>query len=762
MASRIVHKEPKMTEKSSAWREEYHFENCVIRSDTRELLRDGVVQKIERRSFDLILYLLKLEGRVASKDELLEHVWGNHFVSESVIAQSIMKVRKALGISGKEPGPIKTIHRVGYRFASEVRKAIATPASASPAAEMALRPAGPSRVLWLPTDCTLPREDLSWVRYGLLSVASHVLHGHGVATVPASEAIRVHESMEDDRYRSASVVWPGTREIAIPVVRSRMTAQDDRFRLEWWMQLDGVGHSNHVEGPAPAELALRAAREVSLIVRMRSGLQPNAGQETRFWEDADQLVSLAVSLDQSDKALPLMAICVDMPHCPLRIWAEYALVMAQRADPSTLLRTQRMAQLAIEAKDGAHEGWANLCSALYILYQHRTAEAVERAMAGVAMVRQAAPHPCHARALLLASQVLATAGKATEAVALWREAASLINPSSSPDLVCRVHLLRCELDHIATGQTAGGDTHTHADPTASARWLGHAPTTAWLQILHGVRACARGEWEACRHQLESGLESSERGGPALARLFAQLQLGSLHARSDDQAGLSASVIAVEHPALRSAPMGIAVGRWLQARCCYLAGDPDKALALAEDAMQDMADFGIWCSEDQWLFVAQLALVAGKRRAARALLMRLQARHASRPLQPRQATALAVEGMVEYAEGNASKALALFDQAVRLARGTLMSNIILFGHTWLALVDGRNPTPVQLAPAGQWVDATREGRHLRAMLLNKPYWALAQRQHPVLLGTAARLMTHRVADVGDQGQSNYAHYLPLPV
>lgn len=751
-----------MTEKSSAWREEYHFANCVIRSDTRELLRDGVAQKIERRSFDLILYLLKLEGRVASKDELLEHVWGNHFVSESVIAQSIMKVRKALGITGKEPGPIKTIHRVGYRFASEVRKAIHTPSSASPTAELASRPAAPCRVLWLPTDCALPREDLSWVRYGLMSVASHVLHGYGVTTVPASEAIRVHESMEDDGYPSPNAQRPGTREVGIPVVRSRMTAQDDLFRLEWWMQLDGVGHSNQVEGPAPAELALRAAREVALIVRMRSGLQPTPGQETRFWEDAGQLVSLAVSLDQADKALPLMAICVEMPQCPLRIWAEYALVMAQRADPSTLLRTHRMGQLAREAKDGAHEGWANLCGALHILYQHRTAEAVEQAMVGVAMVRQAAPHACFSRALLLASQVLATAGKATEGAALWREAASLITPSSSPDLVCRVQLLRCELDHIAMGQTNGADTHTHADPTASARWLGHAPTTAWLQILHGVQACARGEWEACRHQLENGLKWSERGGPAMARLFAQLQLGSLYARSDDQAGLSACVIAVEHPALRSAPMGIAVGRWLQARCCYLAGDPVKALALAEDAMQDMADFGIWCSEDQWLFVAQLALVAGNRRAARALLERLQARYASRPLQPRQATALAVEGMLEYAEGNASKALALFEQAFRQARGTLMSNIILFGHTWLALIDGRNPSPVQLAPAGQWVEATREGRHLRNMLQNKPYWAIAQRQHPVLLGTAGRLITHRVSDVGDHCQSSYAHHLPLPV
>lgn len=745
-----------MTEKCSAWREEYHFANCVIRSDTRELLRDGVAQKIERRSFDLILYLLKLEGRVASKDELLEHVWGNHFVSESVIAQSIMKVRKALGITGKEPGPIKTIHRVGYRFASEVRKAIH---SSSPTAPQ-LRPSGPPRILWLPTDCALARADLSWVRYGLISVATHVLHGHGVPTVPASEAIRLHESLEEDGRHWADGQRPGIREIGIPVVRSRMTALGDQFQLEWWMQIDGIGHGNQIEGPAPAELALRAAREVALIARMRSGLQLTPGQEAKFWEESSQLVALAVSLDQADKAFALMAVCIDMPQCPLHIWAEFVLLMAQRADEATPACTQRMAHLASLAHDCAYEGWAHLCSALHHLHQHRTTQAVEQAMSGVAMVRHAAPHACHARALLLATQVLATAGKVSEATVLWREAATLVNQVPSPDMVCRVHLLRCELDHMAMGQT--GVTETPTDGMASARWLGHTPMTAWIQVLQGLQSCARGEWETCRRQLEAGMNASEKSGSALARLYAHLQLGSFHARCDDQAGLVACMNAVDRPALRSAPMGSAVSHWLQARRCYLAGDAVQALSLAEKAMEEMADFGVWCAEDHWLFVAQLALVAGNRRAARALLQRLQARHECRPLQAWQATALAVEGMVEYAEGNASKALLLFEQACRLARGTLMANILLFGHTWLALIDGRNPSPAQLAPAGQWVEATREGRHLRAMLLNKPYWAIAQRQHPVLLGTAARLMTHRVADVGESGHSSYAHYLPLPV
>lgn len=92
----------------------------------------------------------------------------------------------------------------------------------------------------------------------------------------------------------------------------------------------------------------------------------------------------------------------------------------------------------------------------------------------------------------------------------------------------------------------------------------------------------------------------------------------------------------------------------------------------------------------------------------------------------------------------------------------MSNILLFGLSWLSLVDGRNPSATQLVPAGQWVDETREGRHVRAMLHNKPYWAMSRRDHPVLVGTATELVPHRVSDVGSLGQASYATHLPMPV
>ena len=745
-----------MTEKHRIWREEYHFANCVIRCDTRELLRDGIAQKIERRSFDLILYLLQLEGRVASKDELLEHVWGNHFVSESVIAQSIMKVRKALGITGKEPGPIKTVHRVGYRFASEVRKAIHSPASN---AGMRRQP-GPPRILWLPTEGRLDRPDLSWVRYGLISVATHILHGYGVPTVLASEAIRWHESSVEGPADGASAPTLTVLEVGMPVVHSHLTTCGDQYCLQWRMQLDGVEHGNRIEGAAPADLALRAAREVALVVRLQAGLHPPHGQEARFVEEALPLIELAVTLDQVDKAFALLAACTDLEPCPLPIWAEYVLLLAQRGDDNTLACTERVIEQARLSQDCAHEGWARLCSALHLLYRQRSAEAVELAMAGVALVRHAAPHALHARALLLATHVLATAGKVAEAVVLWREAATVTGQHATHDMLCRVHLQRCELDHMQAGLPGASEPRMPV-PDAS-RWLGLSPLTASIQAMHSLQSCAWGDFERCRRELDHALQAADNGAAAPVRLFVQLQRGNFLARCGDHAGLQECIRALDEPALRAAPLGHAVARWLRARQYHLAGDAAQALPLAEAAMEELADLGMWCSEDQWLCVAQLALVAGNRRSARQWLQRLQARHEHRPLQSRQATALAVEGMIEYAEGNASKALILFEQACSLARGTLLCNILLFGLTWLALIDGRNPSPAQLLPAGQWVECTREGRHVRAMLHNKPYWAISRREHPVLLGTAAELLPHRVADVGSAGPSCYAHHLPMPV
>lgn len=71
---------------------------------------------LQRRAFDVLLYLVQNPGRVVSKDELLKNVWPDTFVDENNLNQSISVLRKALDDRHPEPSYIKTLPGRGYQF----------------------------------------------------------------------------------------------------------------------------------------------------------------------------------------------------------------------------------------------------------------------------------------------------------------------------------------------------------------------------------------------------------------------------------------------------------------------------------------------------------------------------------------------------------------------------------------------------------------------------------------------------------------------
>ena len=231
-----------MTPTTTPPQEAYRFGNCVLHSDTRELLRDGVVQKIERRSFDLLHYLLRQEGRVVGKDELLENVWSNRYVSDSVIAQSIMKARKALGISGREEGPIRTVHRVGYRFVGDLRRETRPQSLASMTPQRAML-----GVHWRSTEADESLSGQPWLKTGLISLVAHLLRSNGVV---------VHHDVGDPDPLSA-LPTPFSHD-PVAVVHTRMRMHQGRYELSWRLQWDTDDHEGSAEGGSPVELFLRA------------------------------------------------------------------------------------------------------------------------------------------------------------------------------------------------------------------------------------------------------------------------------------------------------------------------------------------------------------------------------------------------------------------------------------------------------------------------------------------------------------------------
>lgn len=93
------------------------FLNFELDDELFELRRDGAPRPIQRKTFDLLLYLARSRGAVVTRDELIREVWPSVVVSEPALTQAILTVRKALDDDASDPKIVKTVRGRGYRFA---------------------------------------------------------------------------------------------------------------------------------------------------------------------------------------------------------------------------------------------------------------------------------------------------------------------------------------------------------------------------------------------------------------------------------------------------------------------------------------------------------------------------------------------------------------------------------------------------------------------------------------------------------------------
>ena len=82
--------------------------------------RDGEAVSLEPKAMDVLLYLLAHRDRLVTKDELLDAVWKDTFVTPNALTRAIAQVRKALGDDAHEARVIETVSKRGYRFIAPV------------------------------------------------------------------------------------------------------------------------------------------------------------------------------------------------------------------------------------------------------------------------------------------------------------------------------------------------------------------------------------------------------------------------------------------------------------------------------------------------------------------------------------------------------------------------------------------------------------------------------------------------------------------
>lgn len=97
------------------------------------LYRDNKIVALERRAVQVLRYLVANHDRVVSKDELLEAVWPDTFITDGVLKRAISQARRALGDGAEESKFIETYHGRGYRFVADVVTKSLAPTEPEPA-----------------------------------------------------------------------------------------------------------------------------------------------------------------------------------------------------------------------------------------------------------------------------------------------------------------------------------------------------------------------------------------------------------------------------------------------------------------------------------------------------------------------------------------------------------------------------------------------------------------------------------------------------
>lgn len=104
----------------------YRFGRCELDVGRRQLLRDGAVVPLEHQVFELLRYLVEQKGRVCTREELLDTVWGHRFVGDGVLNSRVKLLRRAVRDDGRAQQVVRTVRSVGYEFVADVKEGTAS------------------------------------------------------------------------------------------------------------------------------------------------------------------------------------------------------------------------------------------------------------------------------------------------------------------------------------------------------------------------------------------------------------------------------------------------------------------------------------------------------------------------------------------------------------------------------------------------------------------------------------------------------------
>lgn len=94
----------------------YQVGGLVIHDDTKEVIVDDVPVKLTPIEYNILLLLVKNQGRVFSIDQIYEMIWNEQAIgADNTVAVHIRHIREKIEINPKEPRYLKVVWGVGYK-----------------------------------------------------------------------------------------------------------------------------------------------------------------------------------------------------------------------------------------------------------------------------------------------------------------------------------------------------------------------------------------------------------------------------------------------------------------------------------------------------------------------------------------------------------------------------------------------------------------------------------------------------------------------
>jgi DNA-binding winged helix-turn-helix (wHTH) protein len=315
----------------------FRFGRCEVRVASKEVFFEGREQSLAPKPFDVLVYLIEHRKRTVSKDELLDRLWPSEFVSPTVVASVIVKVRQAIGDRSKVSPLIKTAHGEGYRFTGVLQDdgiPSGEPGIAHGAMQTSPTAQLPVSLALLPFRNLTGQAATDWVELGLMSLVVKALStDRRLSVTPIQLLLNALEALPREaqpRERAARV----QRRLGVHYVVQVVVGREDR---QYYLDCS-IGNAAKIErarlyGPELTRLGQRLARQ------LESMLFPDSSAVPLAFDSADPLANRAlaramqaVGEQKWTEALNLLQVVLDIEQDNETVLLEKLRVLAALDD----------------------------------------------------------------------------------------------------------------------------------------------------------------------------------------------------------------------------------------------------------------------------------------------------------------------------------------------------------------------------------------------------------------------------------------------